>query len=94
MTYQNGYNASSISPEGAYDRARGGIIKITLSIPSRVLTANGACGGTITTKAMKATIEIDVEKLPLVNVAGYAIEEEQVGPDTLDSPVTITEVFA
>ena len=43
---------------------------------------------------MKATIEIDVEKLPLVNVAGYAIEEEQVGPDTLDSPVTITEVFA
>ena len=86
MTYQNAFNAGASNSEGAYDRARGGEIELKLTIPSKTLTANGACDGTITTKEMKVTIIIDVEKLPVVNVAGYLIEEEQTGPDSMDHP--------
>jgi hypothetical protein len=58
----------------------------------------GSCTGTVKTKAMEAEFEIDVEKLPLVNVAGYAIEEEQIAPAVLDYPadavvINITQDF-
>lgn len=94
VMYHNAFDVDAASSEGSYDRARGGQIEIKLTIPSETLTANGACGGTITTKEMKVTILLDIEKLPLVNVAGYYIEEEQTGPGTLgpgypDDPIVI-----
>jgi hypothetical protein len=82
--YQDGYNVRVGDP--VIDRARGGILKITLKIPSQTYTANGACSGTYKTKAMTLEVEIDIEKLPLVNTAGYKIEEQQTDPDTIPYP--------
>lgn len=89
VTYQNAFNASSSSSEGAYDRARGGKIEIKLTIPSQTYDLSGPCGGSVKSPEMKLTMVIDVEELPLVNVAGYSIEEEQIGPDTMDHPDAI-----
>jgi hypothetical protein len=86
IDYQNAFNVNSANSEGSYDRARGGKIEIKLKIPSKTYTAQGACGGQVTTSEMNVTILIDVEKLPLVNVAGYSIEEEQYAPPTLEYP--------
>lgn len=86
VSYQNAFNAGAASSEGSYDRARGGKIEIKLKIPSKTYTAQGACGGKVTTAEMNVTILIDVEKLPLVNVAGYSIEEEQYAPKVLEYP--------
>ncbi len=82
--YQDGYNVRV--GDAVIDRARGGILKITLKIPSKTYTANGACGGIYRTTAMSLDVEIDIEKLPLVNTAGYKIEEEQTGPDSIPYP--------
>ncbi len=83
---QNAFNVNAASSEGSYDRARGGLIEIKLTIPSQTYNLSGPCGGKVKSPEMKITIEIDVEKLPLVNVAGYSIEEEQIGPDSMDHP--------
>lgn len=96
MSYQDAFNARVGSTEGSYDRARGGLIEIKLTIPSKTLSANGACGGTINTKEMKVTVVIDVESLPVINVAGYSIEEEQYGPEVLEhpGPVKVEHTFS
>ena len=95
MIYQNAYNVYEGYGEGSIDRCRGGVLEIKLNIPSRTQTVEGArypsgnrppAPGTMTFPAMSTTIKIDWELLPLVNVAGYAIEEEQIGPDVLPYP--------
>ena len=85
-TYQDSFNINAANSEGSYDRARGGKIEIKLKIPSKTYTAQGACGGKVTTAEMNVTLLIDVEKLPLVNTAGYKIGEEQIGPKVLEYP--------
>lgn len=86
VNYQNAFNVSAASSEGSYDRARGGLIEIKLTIPSQTYNLSGPCGGKVKSPEMKITIEIDVEKLPLVNVAGYSIEEEQYAPEVMEHP--------
>jgi hypothetical protein len=95
MTYQNAFNVMEGVSEGAYDRCRGGILEIEITIPSETVEVEGArypttgrppAPGTMTFPEMKATIKIDWELLPLVNTAGYAMEEEQYAPDLLPYP--------
>jgi hypothetical protein len=93
LNYQNGYTTRNGDPE--IDRARGGIIKLKFDIPSETIETSHPCGGKIKTKAMKVEIEIDLEKLPLVNTASYKIEEMQTGPDTLEyKPLEISASFS
>lgn len=94
-TYQTAFNASEGVSQGAIDRCRGGVLEIEVTIPSKTETVEGArfptsgrppAPGTMTFPEMKTTIKIDWELLPLVNTAGYAFEEEQIGPDELPYP--------
>lgn len=65
------------------DRCRGGKIQIDLTIPKKTYRLQGSCGGIFSTSEMYVRIIIDVEKLPVVNTAGYSVEEEQIGDDEL-----------
>ena len=86
VIYQNAVTATSASTEGEYDRARGGLIEVKLTIPSQSYDLQGPCGGKVSSPEMRITFTIDVESLPLVNVAGYTIEEEQIAPEVLEHP--------
>lgn len=95
---QNAFVGNAANSQGAYDRARGGKIEIKLTIPSQKYNVSGGIGSVVT-REMKVTVEIDVELLPLVNVAGYSIEEQQVGPPILEYPedavvIRLDESFA
>lgn len=95
--YQNGFNAGASNSQVSMDRARGGIITITLTIPEkthRVKTPVGA--GAVTIPAVSVTIDIDLEQMPLVNVAGYKTDRTQTGPDEMPYPngvITYNENF-
>lgn len=85
-------NLFGVNRQPSIDRARGGLLKIKVTIPSETVKVDGAKlgplprPGTITTKEMKTTVEIDWEKLPLVNTAAYKINEKQVSPDEMPYP--------
>lgn len=94
-TDQNAFNVLEAVSQGAIDRCRGGILEIEVTIPSKTETVEGArfptsgrppAPGTMTFPEMKTTIKIDWELLPLVNTAGYSMEEEQYAPDVLPYP--------
>lgn len=68
------------------DRARGGILRLHLIIPAQQYTTNGACGQRAVTEDMHVKVDIDIEKLPLVFVEGYQIEETQDEPDEIPYP--------
>jgi hypothetical protein len=87
VNYQNSQNARNSDSDASIDRARGGIIKIELTIPEKTHKLKVSIGsGVVTIPAVKCTIEIDLEQMPLVNVSGYEIEEEQIGPDEMPYP--------
>lgn len=86
VNYQNSHNARNSDSDASIDRARGGIIQITLNIPSKTYQVQGGKGGTVTTDAMSATLDIDLEQMPLVNVSSYKVEEEQIGPEEIPYP--------
>jgi hypothetical protein len=86
MNYQNGQNTRTPDSTPALDRARGGIIVIKLTIPSKTYPVQGGKGGQVKTDEMTVTVKIDLEELPLVNVASYKVEEEQIGPDVMPYP--------
>jgi hypothetical protein len=95
VVYQNGYNAQTGSPQPSMDRARGGTVSITLVIPPQTLAVVGvttkgdAVAGVATLRQMQTTFTIDMEQLPLVNVAGYRVDEQQIGPPVLPYPVAL-----
>lgn len=83
--------------QGSMDRARGRIITITLNIPSKTYPVQGGRGGTVKTDAMSMPINIDLEEMPLVNVAGYKTDRTQTGPNEMPYPngtKTYSENFA
>lgn len=83
--------------QASIDRARGGQIKITLKIPSKTYAVQGGKGGQVTTDAMSVSFEIDLEEMPLVNVATYKTDRTQTGPATIPYPngtKTYSESFA
>lgn len=85
INYQHGANAKSISAQPSIDRARGGIIKIELTIPQERVNVTGGPGA-VTIPKKVCTFEIDLEQLPLVNVAGYQIDQEQISPERMSYP--------
>jgi hypothetical protein len=85
VNYQNSQNARNSDSDASIDRARGGIIQITLTIPSKIYPVRGG-RGIVRTAKMSVTIDIDLEQMPLVNVASYKIEEEQIAPDVIPYP--------
>jgi hypothetical protein len=52
MNYQNGQNARTPDSTPALDRARGGIIVIKLTIPSKTYPVQGGKGGQVKTDEM------------------------------------------
>ena len=98
VNYQNSQNARNSDSDASIDRARGGIVQVTLNIPAKTYKLKLSIGsGTVTIPKMSCTFEIDLEQMPLVNVAGYEIEEEQIGPDTIAYPngnITYNEDFS
>jgi hypothetical protein len=98
VNYQNSQNARNSDSDASIDRARGGIIQITLTIPSKTYPVRGGKGGQVTTDKMVVTLAIDLEELPLVNTAGYKVEEEQIEPDVMPYPYgahgTYAETFS
>lgn len=81
MAFTDGLLGFNAMP--SIDRVRGGKIMLHLIIPSQTYITNGACGQKGVTDEMHVRVEIDVEKLPLVNLSGYGVEEEQIGPDEM-----------
>jgi hypothetical protein len=97
VNYQNSQNARNSDSDASIDRARGGIIQITLTIPSKTYPVQGGNGGQVKTDEMDVTFDIDLEQMPLVNVASYKVEEEQIGPDVIKYPngnITYSETFS
>ncbi len=96
VNYQNSQNARNSDSDASIDRARGGIIQITLTIPSKRYRVSGGLGS-VTTAKMSVTIDIDLEQMPLVNVASYEVEEEQIAPEEIPYPngnITYNETFS
>jgi hypothetical protein len=83
--YQNAFNAPASNSQVSIDRARGGQIQITLTIPSKNYKVRGGLGS-VTTDEMQITFEIDLEEMPLVNVASYKTDRTQTGPKKMDYP--------
>lgn len=90
---QTGFNLHAAAAQPSMDRARGGVLAITLTIPPETIKVSPynfpdgkPATGQVTTRQMIGLIEIDWEQLPLVDVAGYRVEEEQVGPAVLPYP--------
>jgi len=88
VVYQNGYNARTGSPQPSMDRARGGTVTVTLIIPPQILPVRGG-SGVVETKQLEVEFTIDMEQLPLVNVAGYRVDEQQIGPPVMPYPAAL-----
>lgn len=79
--YQNAFTATASHNQASIDRARGGIIKIKLTLPSMNII-----GGPGRTPARVCEFQIDLEQMPLVNVASYEVQEEQITPEEIPYP--------
>lgn len=75
--------AAAEAPE--YDRARGGQLKVKLTIPQRRLPVQGGPGA-VTIPKQVVEFVIDLERMPLVNVANYAVDRVQVAPPLISYP--------
>jgi len=84
INYQDAFNTNAANSQGSIDRARGGKISISLTIPSKTYTDSD--GDSHTTDEMKVSFEIDLELMPLVNVAGYGTNLVQTGPEEIKYP--------
>lgn len=84
--YQDAFNVPASNSQPSIDRARGGIIKIKLTIPEIVRRVEGGRGGQVTIPARVCEFEIDLEQMPLVDVAAYKVEERQIGPANIPYP--------
>lgn len=89
-TYHDAHNAPASNSQVSIDRARGGQIQITLNIPSKTYPVRGG-RGRVTTAAMSVTFAIDLEEMPLVNVASYKTDRTQTGPDEMPYPNGVTK---
>ena len=90
INYFDAVTASAFSDQPTMDRARGGKMKVTLQIPSKTYQVQGGKGGQITTDKMSVTFELDLEQMPLVNVAGYRTDRAQIEPDSMPYPNGVT----
>jgi hypothetical protein len=86
VNYQNSQNARNSDSDASIDRARGGIIKIRLVWPEYSGNTTGRDREPFKIPERVCEFEIDLEQLPLVNVASYKVEEEQIGPEEIPYP--------
>lgn len=92
INYQNASDAQGITAQPSIDRARGGIMKIRLVLPPlRLPVIRGR--GYVQIPRRVCEFEIDLEHMPLVDVAGYRIEERQVAPDVMPYPNGVTNPY-
>ena len=88
LQYANSYNAQAVTPQPSIDRARGGKIKVKLTFPRTKVE-----GGSGFVPRRVCEFEIDLEEMPLVNVAGYRTDRVQVAPDEMPYPNGATSPF-
>ena len=88
--YHDAHNTPASNSQVSIDRARGGKISITLKIPSKTYPVRGG-PGRVTTEAMQVSFEIDLEEMPLVNVASYKTDRVQTGPNQMPYPNGVTK---
>lgn len=92
INYSNAANAQPMSRQPSIDRARGGIIKIELTIPAETIGVTGGPGRVRIPKKV-AKFEIDLEMMPLINVSNYSVEMQQDGPDEMPYPNGVTNPY-
>jgi hypothetical protein len=68
------------------DRARGGTVSVTLIIPAKRIQVQGGKGGFVDIPKEEVTFTIDMEQLPLVNVARYQTTMTQIAPEVIPYP--------
>ena len=85
VNYQDSQNARNSDSDASIDRARGGTIHIKITIPEERLPVKGGIG-TVVIPKKECNVLINLEDLPLVNVASYKIEEEQISPAKMSYP--------
>jgi hypothetical protein len=85
VNYQNSQNARNSDSDAAIDRARGGTIHIRITIPEERIRVTGGIGAVVIPKK-EVNVLIDLEQMPLVNVASYKIEQEQIAPAKMSYP--------
>jgi hypothetical protein len=90
--YQNANTTSGFNSQPSIDRARGGIIRIRLVLPSLTRRTNSR-RDSFTIPQRVCEFEIDLEQMPLVNVATYAVEEVQIAPEQMPYPNGVTNPF-
>lgn len=83
--YQNAFTAAASHNQASIDRARGGIIKIKITIPELTVRTNSK-KDSVTLPERICEFDIDLELLPLVNTSGYAVDREQNSPDRMAYP--------
>ena len=96
----NAFDLNASNSQPSIDRCRGGILSITLVIPSQVLNVinprdpqGKPAPGFVVTKPMTTTLAIDFESLPLTNVAGYNVPEVQVAPPVIPYPTGAVPMY-
>jgi hypothetical protein len=87
--YSTGRAARSEREAPHIDRARGGTVTITLVIPPKQIGVQGGGGGVVNIPQQSVTFTIDMEQLPLVNVANYSAPYTQIGPPALPYPAAL-----
>ena len=85
INYQNSVSAQNVTPQPNIDRARGGLIHIEITIPEETIRVSGGIGRVRIPKKV-CSFTIDLEQLPLVDVASYRIEQRQISPERMSYP--------
>lgn len=95
--YHDAHNTPASNSQVSIDRARGGQIQITLTIPKKTHKLKLSVGsGVVEIPEVSVTFAIDLEQMPLVNVASYKTDRTQTGPATIPYPngvITYSESF-
>jgi hypothetical protein len=84
--YGTGRNARTERDAPHIDRARGGTVSVTLIIPAKRIQVQGGKGGFVDIPKEEVTFTIDMEQLPLVNVARYNTTMTQIAPEVIPYP--------
>lgn len=83
INYSSAYDAQMVTPQPDIDRVRGGIIQLELTIPRTECEGGGPAKFF---PAMKLSVAIDLEQLPLVNASGYSVDRSQNTPARMSYP--------
>jgi hypothetical protein len=86
--------ARTENPGAHIDRARGGQVTVKLIIPPKRIGVQGGQGGFVDIPKQEVSFTIDLEQLPLVNVARYNTTMTQVEPLIIPYPTALPNAAA